>query len=137
VTQPTTTRVPGDPKPAVKAALLTYFGDEARVAAEVPDDWDLATGGPLLTVYDDGGPLNWPILSLHIVRVTVWGNGQDLVKLIARRAAGFLHDNIPEGLEDIHTTKGTAIITTRDPDTGADLASFTVTATVRTETVNN
>lgn len=123
---------PGDPKPAVKDALATYFGADARVATEVPSDWLLLSGVPLVTVHDDGGPFNWPIMSKHIIRVTVRGNGNPLVRQLARRAAGELHTNVPAGLEDIHKTKGTAIIEARDPDTGADLASFTVTATIRT-----
>lgn len=126
-----TERLPGDPKPAVKDALATYFGADARVAMEVPADWLLLSGIPLVTVHDDGGPLNWPVLSRHIVRITVRGNGNPVVRLIARRAAGNLHANIPAGLEDIHRN-GSALIEARDPDSGADMASFTVTATVRT-----
>jgi hypothetical protein len=127
-----TTRTQGDPKPPIKDALAAYFGADARVATEVPKDWFLSTNGPLVTVHDDGGPLNWPILSRHIVRVSVRGLGNPLVRSIAKRAAGYLHDNTPAGIEDIDRTRGTAIIEAFDTDTGADLASFTVTATVRT-----
>lgn len=126
-------RIQGDPKPPIKAALATFFGTIARVATEVPKDWVLATSPPLVTVHDDGGPLNWPILSRHMVRVTVRAAGQPLARSVAKRASGYLHDNTPAGIEDIHRTAGTAIIEAFDTDTGADLASFTVNATVRTE----
>jgi hypothetical protein len=123
----------GDPKPPIKDALAAFFAtDGYRVAAEVPKDWVLATSPPLVTVHDDGGPLNWPILSRNMIRVTVRAAGNPLARTIAMQASGYLHDNIPAGIADIHRTGGTAIIEAFDTDTGADLASFTVNATVRT-----
>lgn len=129
-------RTQGDPKPPVKAALIGFFdGQGYRVATGgVPKDWTLSGGVPLVTVHDDGGPLDWPILSRHIVRITVRADGNPLARDIAKRAAGYLHDNTPAGIEKIHRTRGTAIIEGFDTDTGADLASFTVAATVRTTT---
>lgn len=126
---------PGDPKPPVKAALLALFAGDAgprpRVAMDVPTDWDLKSGIPLVTVHDDGGPLQYPILSHHTIRVTVRANGNPLARSIANRASGNLHNHLPAGLEKVRLN-GTALTEARDTDTGADLASFTVTATVRT-----
>lgn len=130
-----TARVLGDPKQPVKVALLALFAGDAapvpRVATEVPKDWNLESGVPLVTVHDDGGPLQWPIMSRNIIRVTVRAAGNPLARTIAGRAAGELHDNVPAGLENIRLI-GTALTEAFDTDTGADLASFTVTATVRT-----
>lgn len=127
-----TQRVPGDPKPIIREALRAFYGDGFRVAADVPKDWTLSSNIPLITVHDDGGPLNWPILSRNMIRVVVRGQGNPLVRQIAGRGAGYLHDNVPAGLEDIHRTGGTALQEGFDTDTGADMASFVVTATIRT-----
>lgn len=125
--------VPGNPAPRVKAALITYLGSEARVVRDVPDTYK-PSSGPLVLVADDGGPLEWPILSKNTIRVTVMGNGMDLVRGIAGRCLGHIFDDIPDGLSHIRRN-GTTLLEGRDPRTGADFVSFTVTATVRTSTV--
>lgn len=137
----TAERIPGDPEPYVVAALRTYVAGWAapipRVAREVPKGWDPQGEIPLVTVDDDGGPLDWPILTRNTVRVTVRGcrgTGKPQTKRIALRLLGHLFEHLPVGLAHIRRT-GVTVITTRDSATGVDLASFTVTATARTETI--
>jgi hypothetical protein len=123
---------PGDPAPLVKAALITYLGSGARVVRDVPNTYDQAAA-PLVLVADDGGPMDWPIFSQNTIRVTVFAKGLSAARALAGRCLGFLHENPLEGIH-IHRRRGsTALVEARDPKTGADMASFTVTATVRTQ----
>lgn len=123
--------IPGSPAPLVKAALVTFLATTARVVRDVPDKWT-PSDGPVVLVADDGGPLSWPVMSRNIVRVTVFAEGKDPARTIALRCAGYLHDNTPAGIAHIFRSGGTSILEARDSSTGADLASFTVAATVRT-----
>ncbi|OHU48108.1 hypothetical protein [Mycobacteroides chelonae] len=113
------------------------FGDVCRVTVEeVPLDWRVRTGPPLVTVYDDGGPEHWPIKRDPTIRITVRARGADLADRVARRVHGYLHENRPPGIAHIFRTGGSVFVTVRDTDTGADMASFTVAAAVLTiETV--
>lgn len=121
---------PGSPAPLVKNALVSFLGVRARVVRDVPNTWKPADGAIVL-VADDGGPLQWPVLSKNIVRITVLGNGMDPVRELAEDCMGHIFEDIPTGLSHIKRD-GTTILEARDPKTGADMASFTVTATVRT-----
>lgn len=123
-------RIPGSPAPLVKADLVAFLTTTARVVRDVPDKWT-PTDGPLVLVADDGGPLDWPIMSRNTVRITVFAEGKDPARTIALRCAGHLHDNVPAGIAHIFRS-GTSILEARDPQTGADMASFLVTAAVRT-----
>lgn len=124
--------VPGNPAAPVKASLITYLGSGVRVVRDVPDDYK-PSSGPLVLVADDGGAMQWPIKSDNIIRITVMGNGKDLVRGIAGRCMGHLFDTLP-GLAHIDRN-GNTLLEGRDPKTGADFCSFTVTATVRTTSV--
>lgn len=139
-----------DPTPPVVDALRGFFalpvntalfGGVVRVVAEDHPDpagdapWSLLDDPPLLIVHDDGGPTQWPVLRRPTVRVTAYARGKPLAKRVAARADGHLHDNVPAGLAYL-SRNGSGYVMARDKDTGADMASFTVTATVATiETV--
>lgn len=122
---------------ALAPNVALFDGQLCRISVEhVPADWRLLDGRPLVTVYDDGGPETWPIKRDPTIRVTVRANGDDLARRIARRLHGYLHENRPTGIAHIFRERGSSFLTARDKDTGADMASFTVTAAVRTiETV--
>ncbi|WP_431231528.1 hypothetical protein ACQ856_18370 [Mycolicibacterium psychrotolerans] len=128
-------RVVGDPVPPVQAFLEALHGASVRIVDEVPDDWVVDTDAPLIVVADDGGPITWPVLSDPLVRCTVYANGKQTAKQLRRVSMGALlgaRDVIPGG----HIRKsGVGYTDARDQDTGADMASFTVTATVRTEVI--
>lgn len=135
--------VHADPTPLVCAALRTFFalptntalfGGVVLVAAEeAPTDpaWQLLSDPPMLTVHDDGGPTQWPVLRRPTIRVTAHARGLPTAKRVAARAESHLHSIIPAGLAAV-SRNGAGFVTARDSDTGADLASFTVTATVAT-----
>jgi hypothetical protein len=136
-------RIQGDPIPAVKARFADFYGidldaadpgDAFRIVDEVPGDWVVETDRPLLVVDDDGGGVDWPVMSKPIVRVTVWANGKQTAKLLRRIVMGVLLAQPVPGIAHIRKT-GIGYTDARDDETGADLASFTVNATVRTEVV--
>ncbi len=132
-----------DPTPLVCAALRTFFAAQSNVdlfggvvwvAAEEPPtepQWQLLADPPLITVHDDGGPTSWPVLRRPTIRVTAHARGLPTAKRVAARAEAHLHTVIPAGLAAV-SRNGAGFVTARDPDTGADLASFTVTVTVAT-----
>lgn len=128
-----TVTVPGNPAAMVKASLVTYLAGDARVVRDVPDTYKPSSGA-LVLVADDGGHMEWPIKSDNIVRVTAMGNGMDLVRGVAGRCMGHIFADIPAGLSHIRRN-GATLLEGRDPKTGADFCSFTVTAVVRTTTV--
>lgn len=127
-------RVVGDPVPPIQARLKAFHGASVRIADEVPDDWSVDTDVPLIVVADDGGPIDWPVLSQPLVRATVYANGKQTAKQLRRISMGVLLDAPVPGVAHIRRT-GIGYTDGRDPDTGADMASFTVTATVRTEVI--
>lgn len=133
-----TTRVQGSPVPFVKAAVVAFLAGEnivARVATRKwPKDWTLADGRPLVLIADDGGNVDWPVKSDHTIRITVGSDDANTSERIARKCLGHILANLPEGLAHIRRN-GTALITTQHSQTGADLASGTVTAVIRTEII--
>lgn len=113
-------------------ANTALFGGEVVVAAEdVPASWQLLTSPPLVTVHDDGGPESWPVLRDATIRITVRAHGKPMAKQVAIRAGGWLHDNWPAGVTALKRA-GAGFVMASDSETGADMASFTVTAVMAT-----
>lgn len=132
------TRVQGEPVDAVKASLAALLADEdpvPRIATHKwPKDWTLDERRPLVLVADDSGPVDWPVKSSHTIRITVGSDDVPTSRRIARRCLGHILDNLPEGLAHIRGN-GTALTEAQHSQTGADLASGTVTAVIRTEDI--
>jgi hypothetical protein len=133
-------RVQGDAVPAVKAVLVALFGAAVEVRDELDAGWNVLVPGtkPVIVVDDDGGPVTWPIWSRPIIRITCYANGKQTARLLRRKAMGGLMSNPPAGIylpTQSPAAPGIGYTEARDQTTGADLASFTVTATVKTETV--
>lgn len=132
------TRVQGDPVEAVKASLVALLADETplpRIATNKwPKDWSLDHKRPLVLVADDGGPVLWPIKSDHTIRISVGSDDVPVSKRLARKCLGHILDSLPEGLEKIRPD-GTALTVTQHSATGADVASGTVSAVIRTEII--
>lgn len=134
-------RVHADPVPAVITSLRAFFMLPSQIAefgaacrvedAEdgIPDDWNLRTDPPLITVSDDGGPVQYPIKRDPTIRILVRARGSRLAKRVAAVADGYLRAHLPDGMATIRRG-GSAFVATRDSDTGADLASFTLPAVV-------
>lgn len=133
-----TTRVQGEPVDAVKASIVAYLADEdplPRIATHNwPKNWSLADERPLVLIADDGGPLDYPVKSDHTIRITVGSDDVQVSRRIARKCLGHILANLPAGLEHIRRN-GTALTEAKHSQTGADLASGTVTAVIRTEII--
>lgn len=132
-------RVPADHVAPFRAHLAAHYGAAARIAEEMPDPegtdpWTIESPAPLIVVSDDSGPTLWPIYTKPLVRFTVYANGLQLARWLRRRTMGAVFASDIAGVEHIDKT-GIGYTEARDTRTGADLASFTVTATVRTEVV--
>lgn len=135
-------RVPGDAVPPIVAHLEAAAAlSGVRVAYEMPDPqgqdpWrvDADPEVPLIVVSDDSGPTVWPIMSTPLIRITCYARGKQTAKALRRRAMGVVMAGPIAGLAHIDKT-GLGYVDTFDPNSGADMASFTVTATVRTEII--
>lgn len=128
----------GDAIPAIKAVLSTFWGAAARVADEVPANWVAQTSVPLITVNDDGGPVTWPLWARTTIRITSYANGKQTAKQVRAKSLGALMAAPPTGIylpTGAPANGGIGYTEARDEKTGADVASFTVTATVPTQTV--
>lgn len=123
------TRVQADIIPAIKTWLAERIND-AEVRLNVPEKWTPGSGA-VLVVADDGGPVQWPIKSQHTIRLTAYGAGRTQVRTITAIAAGLLGYGRPPGIASIDSDMG-GILDTRDPATGAFLASVLITAHAKT-----
>lgn len=131
-------RVPGEALAPIKAFLLQQLPmrDEpsrsATVGLKLPDDWNTSAAAAVV-LYDDSGPLLWPVATESQVRVTVWANGRDNARTIAKIALGLLLTSRVDGIARLKPS--TNLIDGRDERTGGLLASFTVKTTVRTQLI--
>lgn len=134
-------RVHADPIPAVIDTLRAFFmlpstvtelGGACRVEdAEdgIPSNWTLRSDPPLVTVSDDGGPVQYPIKRDPTIRILVRARGSRLATKVASYADGYLRSHLPDGMATIRRG-GSAFVKARDTDTGADLTAFTLPTVV-------
>ncbi|WP_336793014.1 hypothetical protein [Gordonia malaquae] len=128
-----TIRQPADPAQTIKdwlAVELPKIWPQVRVVLELPDDWELGAD-PVLVVADDAGPVVWPILTAHTIRIYSMTTGRDTEYV--RRALGLLLSQKVPGIASI--LPGTSVIEARDKRTRGDLASATVRVRARTVVV--
>lgn len=123
------TRIQADIIPAIKDWLAIQL-ESVEVRLNVPEKWT-TNDSPVLVVADDGGPVQWPIKSQHTIRLTAYGSGRSEVRAIASYAAGLLGYGRPTGVAHIDSGMS-GILDTRDPATGAFLASVLITAQAKT-----
>jgi hypothetical protein len=115
--------------------LLADEIPEPRIATHKwPLDWSLDDGRPLVLIADDGGGVDWPVKSDHTIRITVGSDDVPTSRRIARKCLGRILAIVPEGLAAIRKN-GTALTEAQHTQTGADIASGTVTAVIRTEII--
>jgi len=119
-------RLPADPKVAIKEFLATELSPVV-VRNKLPRDYNKSQTA--VVVFDDGGPAVWPVASRPTIRVTVWAAGETAARAVAAQALGKV---MSAQLDGIVFTNPSAILEDRDPNNGADMASFTVTALART-----
>lgn len=128
-------RRPADPAKAVKnhlaAALPALVGAPApTVGLVLPANWSLSSSPPAVVVFDDGGAPVWPVATRPLLRITVWANGRDRARDIASAALSVLTSQQIPGVATL--TQPSGLLEARDPNTTAQLVSFTLRAQSRT-----
>ena len=119
-------RLPADPKVAIKQFLATELAP-VTVRNNLPRDYSKAqTAG---VVFDDGGLAVWPVATRPTIRVTVWAGGETAARAVAGQALGKV---MSAQLDGFVFRNPSAILEDRDPNNGADMASFTVSVLART-----
>lgn len=98
----------------------------------VDPDWS-PENGPYLAVFDDGGPMKWPVETDPTLRVVVWSDSLTLSRDIASYALGQTLSRRVEGLAKV--LPGTRVLDSRDTTNGGIMASYTVRTRVRTTLV--
>lgn len=118
-----------DAEAATRATLTDLLaGEGCTVAIGKPTDWTTGSD-PHVQVNLDGTPrIDHPIVAYATIRVTIWSYDPSPAKALAALAMGLL-------LAERYVTPLTGILPARDPDSGADLASFTVRVATRSEPI--
>ncbi|MGB6179873.1 MAG: hypothetical protein WBF79_01375 [Rhodococcus sp. (in: high G+C Gram-positive bacteria)] len=122
-------------KGSVEVALRKRGFIDHTVGLGIPMNWNTDESPPHVQVDGDGTPAiekGWgrvtPASHRGPVRITVWDRGTTTAERVANiLLAMLLVERPPLGISSI--LPGTGIITDRDPDTGAELASFTLRCT--------
>ena len=127
-------RAPADPARVVKDYLATVIpalvGSPAPTFGMVlPDAWT-PTDAPVVVVFDDTGPMTWPVTTSPTLRITTWAAGRDRSRLIAGRCLGVLLSHRIDGVATI--TQPTLLLEAVDDRNHGLMCSFTVSAQART-----
>ena len=86
-----------------------------------------------LLIADDGGPdLTFRVLAEPLIRITAFANDRTIARDIAAHAAGWITAHRPAGIARLKNVS--ALLVTKDRETGAYLASFTMPVIVRPTT---
>lgn len=116
-------------KDYLKAQLPVHGESTASVGLALPGKWT-SSEPPVVVVFDDGGPSEWPILTEPRIRVTVWASGRTLARSVAALCVGLLMSFDVPGVA--HVRDPSSILDARDDHNGGIMASFTVAAKSRT-----
>lgn len=111
-------------------AALAARSQDVTVGVNIPTTWTTATK-PHVQVGWDGTPeVTYPVLWRCSVRVTAWSSSTTTAKALAALAHGLLLSH-PGSAEVGSIRPGTGVLPTKDPDTGAQLASVSVQVNLR------
>ncbi|ORL01564.1 hypothetical protein A6F56_04390 [Prescottella equi] len=108
---------------------MVLIDPEITAALSLPSEWT-PDDPPAVVVFDDSGPVNWPVSTSPQIRVTVWADGRDRARDIAGKCLGWLLCSKVPGIT--HIGPGVGLLDGRDEQNGGLTASFTVTTIVRT-----
>lgn len=128
-------RVPSDPariaKDHLAAVVPALVGPPAPTFGMVlPSTWSPDESAPAVVVFDDSGPLLWPVVTSPTLRITVWSDRRDRSRFIAGRCLGVLLAHRVSGIASI--TDPTGLVEDTDDHNRGRMASFTVRAITRT-----
>lgn len=113
-------------------ALIAPHEPGINVALGVPSDWGATSPEHLQIAWDGTAEGQHPVIAHATIRVTAWAHGATRAKAIAALAQALLLAHAGgAGITSI--TWLTGLLPAIDPATRADIASFTVRATVRAQ----
>lgn len=110
--------------------LVAPHEPTVTIGVAVPDDWTIESAAHLQVVSDGISPRSRPVIARAAVRVVVRAASTTEAKRLAALAEGLLLAH--RGGDDISSiTPLAGVLPARDPDTNAELASVSVSVTVR------
>lgn len=99
-----------------------------------PSGWNPDEDPPWLAVFDDSGPMRWPVETQPTLRVVVWSDSLTLSRDVAAYALGQTLSRRVEGFAKV--LPGTRVLDARDTNNDGIMASYTVRTRVRTTLVS-
>lgn len=130
-------RLPGDPAARIQeftadevVPLLDGRDRSASFTLGMPDTKWTPDRAPHIGIFDDSGPVRWPIYTAPLIRVTAWSDGRGRARHIAALTMGALLSRVVPGIASIR--EPSSILDARDPTNAGFTASFTIRTTVRT-----
>lgn len=117
----------------LQAIRGTHFPAGATIGVGIPATWTPAAPAHIQIVSDGTPTMTWPIVASPTVRVVVRAASTTLAKSIAAMAMGLLcAGGWPPSFSILPLT---GVLPASDPDTRAQLASFTLRVTVRSQPI--
>ena len=112
-------------RPALAARSVT-----ATVGVDIPTTWTTTSTQHVQVALDGTPSLEYPILARATVRLTAWAPSTTAAKALVSLAQGLMCAH-PGDASVASVQALTGVLPTRDPDSGAQLASVTVRLNLR------
>jgi hypothetical protein len=106
---------------------LAAEGYTVTVGVPVPQAWVKGSTTHVQVAVDEA-TLVHPVIVKALVRITVWDDASTEAKRVANAAQAILLSNSDGGVTSV-----TGVVATHDPDTRAELATFTVLTILRSD----
>jgi len=107
------------------AAALVTQGQDVTVGVDIPTTWTPGTKPHVQVAWDGTPDMAYPVVWRCTVRVTAWATKTSDAKALAGLCNALLC--VHEGSTEVGSVRPlTGTLPARDPDTDAELASFTV-----------
>lgn len=119
-----------DPEKATRAILAALYPSGVTVGIGVPDGWSVGDTPHLQVALDGMDTRTGRAIAHAVIRITARADDTTAAKYLALQAEARLCAH-PGGNGIISFRPRVGIIPTRDPQTRAELATFTLRATVR------
>lgn len=105
------------------------FGVGVTIGHGLIEKWTTSSS-PHIAVFDDSGPMKWPIVTEPQLRITVWADGYDEARRICGLCLGLVLTHRIPGIAQV--LPGASLLDSRDSRTGGQMVSFTARTRIRT-----